>query len=272
MSAEQPPRGRKPQGRKPAKRAPARRTGRPETDWDDIARLVLALAVVAVALGVIQQHGAQWRDSADTWLHERAAAAGIGHATVVPPRRAVSGPQVERATAQLDGLPAAAGGATPYDRDRFGPAWADVDRNGCDTRNDVLARDMEDVARRGPCVVVSGTLRDPYTGKTIEWTKAKASAVQIDHVVALSEAWKSGAWRWPPDRRRQIANDPRNLLAVDGPENQRKSDDDPAEWLPPAKGYVCAYVVRYVGVKAAYGLGVDKAERAALRDTLARCA
>jgi hypothetical protein len=163
---------------------------------------------------------------------------------------------------------------TGYDRDRFGPAWADTDRNGCDTRNDVLARDLAgETFRPGThdCVVQSGRLADPYTGRTITFSKARANAVQIDHVVALADAWQTGAATWPAARRRQFANDPLNLLAVDGPTNQAKGDGDAATWLPPAKPFRCRYVARQVAVKAKYRLWVTPAERAALARVLAGC-
>lgn len=163
---------------------------------------------------------------------------------------------------------------TGYDRDRFGPAWTDTDRNGCDTRNDILARDLTgETFRAGThdCVVLTGRLVDPYTGRTITFTKAQASAVQIDHVVALSDAWQTGAFGWPASRRLAFANDPLNLLAVDGASNQAKGDGDAATWLPPAKAYRCRYVARQVAVKAKYRLWVTAAEWDALARVLAAC-
>lgn len=183
---------------------------------------------------------------------------------------------LDRARAELGTL-AVKGRAprTGYDRDAFGPAWADVDRNGCDTRNDVLARDLADVAFEAgthDCVVLTGTLDDPYSGTTIAFERGPDSAdVQIDHVVALSDAWQKGAQQWDAERRRQFANDPANLLAVDGPTNAAKGDGDAATWLPPSTGYRCAYVVRQVRVKAAYGLWVTAAERDAMDRTLDGC-
>ena len=188
----------------------------------------------------------------------------------------VTAVDLDRARTELDGL-AVKGRAprTGYDRDQFGPAWADVDRNGCDTRNDVLARDLTGVTfQEGThdCVVLSGTLDDPYTGEAIDFVRGPASAaVQIDHVVALSDAWQKGAQQWDAETRRQFANDPANLLAVDGPTNGAKGDGDTATWLPPSTGYRCAYVVRQVRVKAAYGLWVTEAERAAMDRQLDRC-
>ena len=163
---------------------------------------------------------------------------------------------------------------TGYDRGQFGPAWADTDRNGCDTRNDMLARDLSGETfrpRTRDCVVMTGTLRDPYTGRAIQFRKADANAVQIDHVVALSDAWQKGAAAWPAGKRLGFANDPLNLLAVGGAVNSGKSDSDAASWLPPTKSYRCAFVARQVAVKAKYGLWVTRAERDAIRRVLARC-
>jgi hypothetical protein len=165
---------------------------------------------------------------------------------------------------------------TGYDRDRFGQAWADVDRNGCDTRNDILRRDLTSfVLKAGThgCLVLKGTLNDPYTGATIPFLRGQqtSTAVQIDHVVALSDAWQKGAQGWDAAKRERFANDPLNLLAVDGPSNSRKGDGDAATWLPPAKGYRCRYVARQVAVKTAYGVWVTRAEKAAITRILTSC-
>ena len=165
---------------------------------------------------------------------------------------------------------------TGYDRALFGQAWADVDRNGCDTRNDVLRRDLSSFALKAgtkSCLVLSGTLHDLYTGTGIAFLRGQSTSamVQIDHVVALSDAWQKGAQQWSTSRRTAYANDSLNLLAVDGPTNARKSDGDAATWLPPNKAYRCPYAARQVGVKAKYGLWVTLAERDALARILATC-
>lgn len=163
---------------------------------------------------------------------------------------------------------------TGYTRSQFGPAWADVDRNGCDTRNDILKRDLTgETFRPGThnCVVVSGVLADRYTGKTIAFTKAKASAVQIDHVVSLSNSWQTGSQRWTADRRKQFANDPMNLWAADGPTNGAKGDSDAATWLPPNKAFRCEYVSQQTLVKAKYGLWMTPAEKNAVGRILSGC-
>ncbi len=165
---------------------------------------------------------------------------------------------------------------TGYEREQFGPAWADVDRNGCDQRNDVLARDLEgETFKPGTqdCVVLTGTLADPYSGKTIAFTRGQDTSddVQIDHVVALSNAWQTGAQQLDEGTRRNFGNDPLNLMAVDGPTNQAKGDGDAATWLPPVRSYRCTYVARQVAVKAKYRLWVTPAERDAISGVLAGC-
>jgi Protein of unknown function (DUF1524)/Excalibur calcium-binding domain len=165
---------------------------------------------------------------------------------------------------------------TGYTREQFGDGWVDTDHNGCDTRNDVLARDMTgETFRPGThdCIVVTGTLADPYSGKTIRFRRGPdtSEAVQIDHVVALSDAWQKGAQQWTADKRAAFANDPLNLLAVDGPLNQAKSDGDAATWLPPDRAYRCAYVARQVAVKGTYGLWVTQAEHDAIAGVLDGC-
>ncbi|MGO4384455.1 GmrSD restriction endonuclease domain-containing protein [Specibacter sp. RAF43] len=166
---------------------------------------------------------------------------------------------------------------TGYSRAEFGHAWADVDRNGCDTRNDILGRDLTAKTFRPgtrDCLVLTGVLADPYTARTISFVRGQttSTAVQIDHVVALSDAWQKGAQQLSAERRTAFANDPLNLLAVDGPTNQQKSDGDAATWLPPHKDYRCPYVARQISVKAAYGLWVTRAEHDAMARILNDCA
>ncbi|MHC6593236.1 GmrSD restriction endonuclease domain-containing protein [Arthrobacter sp. C152] len=164
---------------------------------------------------------------------------------------------------------------TGYDRALFGQAWADVDRNGCDTRNDILKRDLTGITYTNsvPCKVQSGTLADPYTGKSISFVRGSTTslAVQIDHVVALSDAWQKGAQQLTVAQRTAFANDPLNLQATDGPTNQQKGDGDAATWLPPAKGFRCEYVARQISVKATYTLWVTQAEHDAMARILGDC-
>jgi hypothetical protein len=163
---------------------------------------------------------------------------------------------------------------TGYDRvGDFGTAWTDVDHNGCDTRNDILARDLTSVTKSGVCTVLTGVLVSPYTGTTIAFTRgvATSTAVQIDHLVALGDAWQTGAQQIAQEQRVALANDPLNLLAVDGRSNEQKSDGDAATWLPSNKAIRCEYVERQVAVKAKYGLWVTPAEHDAIGGILARC-
>jgi len=154
---------------------------------------------------------------------------------------------------------------TGYDRDLFGSGWKDPDRNGCDARNDILARDLTaTTAKPGTqsCVILSGVLKDPFTGTTINFVRGQGTStkVQIDHVVALSDAWQKGAQLMGADERVEFANDPLNLLAVDGPTNVSKGDGDAATWLPPNLSFRCDYVARQTAVKAKYGLWLSQAE------------
>ena len=165
---------------------------------------------------------------------------------------------------------------TGYSREEFGPAWADVDHNGCDTRNDILARDLTDETFKPgtqDCVVATGTFADPYTGSVISFVRGNttSTAVQIDHVVALSDAWQKGAQQLSEEERRQLANDPLNLFAADGPANGAKSDSDAATWLPPNKAFRCEYVARQTAVKAEYRLWMTQAEHDAIAAVLASC-
>ena len=183
----------------------------------------------------------------------------------------------ENALTALAKLPAKGRAAKIKDmRAQFGPAWKDVDRNGCDTRNDILKRDLTNLVFRSGtqnCVVESGTLNDPYSGEVIEFTKGQVSSmeVQIDHVVALADAWQTGAFKLSEAQRSQLANDPLNLLAVKGRLNSQKSDSDAASWLPPFKGYRCKYVARQIAVKVKYGLWVKPAEKTAMQNILKKC-
>lgn len=168
------------------------------------------------------------------------------------------------------------GPMTGYSRDQFGQAWADTDRNGCDQRNDVLRRDLSQLTIKADthgCTVLTGVLRDPYTGATISFTRGvtTSSAVQIDHVVAGGNAWVTGAAQWSPATRQQFANDPLELLAISGPANEQKGDGDAATWLPANKSYRCQYVARQIAVKSRYHLAVTAAELAAIREVLATC-
>ncbi len=226
-----------------------------------ISRTLACAAVLTVALG----------------------AAGCKNTTVgapsSPPTGAssgASGPAAGHgsALAAADALPVKGRAPkTGYTREKFGPAWADVDHNHCDTRDDILHRDLTQRSYRSgtqDCIVTGGTLADPYTGSRIVYRRG-ASKVDIDHAVALSDAWQKGAQTWPANRREDFANDPLNLLAVDSSTNRRKGDGDTATWLPPNKAYRCSYVARQVAVKKKYGLWVTSAEKDAMRTVLNGC-
>ena len=161
---------------------------------------------------------------------------------------------------------------TGYARSQF-PHWSDPDRNGCDARNDTLKRDLTQISFKTgtrDCKVLTGQLLDPFSGKVITFSSTKSN-IDIDHVVALSNAWQTGAAYFDKTKRQQIANDPLNLLAVDFSLNRQKGDGDAATWLPPLKSYRCDYVARQIAVKAKYGLWVTQPEKSAIIKLLEKC-
>lgn len=160
---------------------------------------------------------------------------------------------------------------TGYDRDEFGNAWVDVDRNGCDTRNDMLIARLENRDMSGTCKVMSGDLADPFTGTWIHFERGGASEVDIDHLVALSDAWQKGAAQWEFAKRVAFANDPLNLEPVDASANRQKGDGDAATWLPAYKPFRCEYVARQVAVKTKYDVWVTQAEQDTILGVLAGC-
>ncbi|MBM7387932.1 hypothetical protein JOE37_000926 [Clavibacter michiganensis] len=175
----------------------------------------------------------------------------------------------------LDGLEVRTEERVPgYDRESF--AWrTDVDRNGCDTRNDVLRRDLADVEIRGGtdgCVVQAGVLEDPYSGARVTFDRSRdPEAVQIDHVVSLSDAWSAGAWRWDADYRAAFANDPLELVAASAAENSAKSDATADAWLPEDPADACALVARQVAIKVRTELSVTRTEHDAMARVLDGC-
>lgn len=193
---------------------------------------------------------------------------GSPRPTSAPPTPALSG-NAAQAVAAL----AVKGRApkTGYARTAFGPAWVDVDRNGCDSRNDMLKRSLTRPVMSGSCKVVSGTLADPYTGTSISFVYGGASEVDVDHLVSLSDAWQTGATQWAYAKRVAFANDPLNLQPSSASANRRKGDSDAASWLPPKEAYRCTYVARQGEVKAKYHLWVTAAEKAAMLSVLSRC-
>jgi len=161
---------------------------------------------------------------------------------------------------------------TGYSRSEFGDGWANV--GACDLRNIMLSRGMTDVVlSEDNCIVLSGTLNDPYTGKIIQFTRGSSTSsdVQIDHVVALSDSWQKGAQNLSYETRVKLANDPLNLLPVEGKANQEKGDSDAASWLPANKSFRCQYVARQIAVKSKYGLWITEAEKASIKRVLNGC-
>lgn len=169
-----------------------------------------------------------------------------------------------------------------YRRSVFGDAWDDdndapLGRNGCDTRDDILNRDLVDKTyvptKRCPDAVATGVLRDPYTSKTVTFARGPkvGEAVQIDHIVPLAYAWDMGAAGWPDAQRRRFANDPANLLAVEGQANQDKGDSPPALWMPPNGAFACQYALQFIAVLRGYALPVDQASTGVLRRAAATC-
>ncbi|HTM85277.1 MAG TPA: HNH endonuclease family protein [Mycobacterium sp.] len=169
-----------------------------------------------------------------------------------------------------------------YRRPAFGDAWDDDNdapggHNGCDTRNDILHRDLVDIAevsiKRCPVAVATGTLHDPYTNATVAFTRGAGvgQSVQIDHIVPLAYAWDMGAHSWPAARRLRFANDPANLLAVAGAPNQDKGDSPPARWMPPNAAFGCQYAMAFIAVLRGYGLPIDAPSVPVLRDAAGTC-
>lgn len=161
---------------------------------------------------------------------------------------------------------------TGYDADLFG--WRnDTDHNGCDTRNDVLRRDLDNItlARDSAgCKVIAGSLDDPYKGEAYKFTR-EPNNIDIDHVVARSNAWQTGASKFDEVKLEAFGNDPLNLLAVDSSLNRQKGDADAATWLPPNKSFRCEYVARQIAVKQKYDLWVVEPEKKAMEKVLGDC-
>lgn len=179
---------------------------------------------------------------------------------------------VSPASSALENLPVKGKAPkTGYARTQFSNGWASVAE--CDMRNIILRRDLDDIQIDETCKVVRGTLRDPYTGEVVAFTRGASTSadVQIDHVVALSNAWQTGAQQLSAERRHAFANDPLNLIAADGKANQQKSDGDAATWLPSNKAFRCQYVARQIAVKQAYSLWITSAEKSAMETVLQRC-
>lgn len=243
----------------------ARRRGGRNSSWQTLSALV-GVAVLVAAFAVIVYP--------DLKLPELTMTAGQSVESSAPPAGG-DAEELERLRVEPRTK------SSTYRRAAYGDGWVDVDRNGCSTRADILyasvdrSRPHRKITRRG-CdhVMIAGTWQDPYTGKTLTFTnmleQGQAQAIQIDHIVPLYEADVSGSAGWSRERKINFANDPANLMAVDGPTNQSKQAKDPAAWRPRA-AFQCDYARRYIAVKVTYDLAVDPSEKAALGDMLTRC-
>lgn len=243
----------------PAGRGRRRRTGR--------LAVLLVVAVILAVLAVLVV--ARMRE-----------AGSVSQPSAQPPVPSHGTPGFDHARALLAGLPVKGWDRhTDYARYHFGEAWSDdvnveFGHNGCNTRDDILRRDLAQLAvRPGTCYAATGVLHDPYTGVEIPFTRGPdtSGAVQIDHVVSLSDAWYKGARTWDPQRRRDFANDPRNLVAVAAQPNFDKAFRDAASWLPSNAAFRCDFVARQVDVKNAYGLWVSAKEKHAMEAVLGDC-
>lgn len=256
------------------------RRHRPKLLWS--AAILVALAVgllVGIAIG---RAGAASKATAtspspSTTASLHPTSSPTRSAGVVSPTLAPSAEAAAIALAQLEALATVSGHADrAYDRALFGDPWTDVDRNGCDTRNDILGRDLLDPvfkAGTNDCKVLSGRLLDPYDGSMVDFVSGATTSilVQIDHVVALGWAWRHGAESWTDERRLAFANDPLNLVASSEQTNQEKSASGPSEWLPPSRDLQCGYVENWIGVLYAYELGINPADRSAAEQVLMGC-
>ncbi|HHW51160.1 MAG TPA: DUF1524 domain-containing protein [Pseudoclavibacter sp.] len=252
------------------------------------------VAVVALAIGVAAANGttnnsasdAKYSTSASPTPSESASASASASDETPLDTDSVVAANVDTSTIDssttkgetavevLETLPVKGRAAkTGYTRSQFGTAWEDVDDNGCDTRNDILKRDLTDITDKDSCKIATGTLLSAYSGETVSFVRGEStsSEVQIDHLVSLSDAWQTGAQQLETSAREALANDPLNLQAVEGSLNEQKGDGDAATWLPPLKSYRCVYVARQVSVKAIYGLWVTQAEHDAIATILDTC-
>ena len=239
---------------------------------------VLAVLVIGAVAGVLiwQERSDHVASPSPTWRAPEPASSGA------PPPAPAQGPtpRYDIARQQLKALQVRGWDReSDFRRYQFGEAWSDdvnveVGHNGCNTRDDILRRDLQNlVVRPFTCFAQSGTLIDPYTGATIAIVRGPESSntIEIDHVVSLADAWYKGARAWDPQRRLDFANDPRNLLAVSPKANFDKAYRDASAWLPPNEAFRCDFVARQVDVKTAYGLWLSAKEKKAMTDVLARC-
>jgi hypothetical protein len=234
-----------------------------------IAAILIALCVVCLIIGSVLLAS---RSTAAREPTSKPPEASAPSPVAAPPVGAIGSTLATTLLASLPVKPALS--MTGYNRTgEFGTAWLDEDRNGCDTRNDILVRDLTDPTKSGVCKVLTGILVSPYTGQTIQFVRGvkTSSLVQIDHLVALGDAWETGAQALSQAQRIRLANDPLELMAVDGRSNDQKSDKDASEWLPSDASFDCVYVARQISVKVSYSLWVTQAEHDAMARVLATC-
>ena len=245
-----------------------------------LVALVLSVLVVAAVAGLLlwQERANHVSSPSPTWRAPDPASSGPP-APSAPPAQGPT-PRYDLARRQLKALQVRGWDReSDFRRYQFGQAWSDdvnveFGHHGCNTRDDILRRDLKNlVVRPFTCFAQSGTLVDPYTGVTIDFVRGPetSNSVEIDHVVALADAWYKGAREWDPQRRLDFANDPRNLLAVSPKANFDKAFRDAAGWLPPDEAFRCDFVARQIEVKTAYGLWVSAKEKRALGEVLDRC-
>lgn len=218
-------------------------------------RTILGIVLIAIALAVIVFHPDNYQSRPSTADSNQANLPASGQAAEALERLPVKGRAAK----------------TGYERRLFGDGW--TSDGICDTRNQILYRDLVDTVVDDQCRVISGTLQDPYTGNEINFVRGVQTSqlVQIDHVVALSDAWQKGAQSLTYQQRVDLANDPLELLAVDGQTNNDKGAGDAATWLPPNKLFRCQYVARQIAVKQKYSLWVTQAEADAMKRVLGSC-
>jgi len=250
--------------------------GNPAKSRRRILAVVLAILVIAAVAGLLLWQERSMRQSSGpspTWRAEPTSTGATSNQPAPTARYDVARQQLKQL--EVRGWDR----TSDFKRYQFGKAWSDdVDvefgRNGCNTRDDILRRDLQNlVVRRGTCYAQSGTLIDPYSGVTIDFVRSPdtSNAIEIDHVVALADAWYKGARSWDPQRRLDFANDPRNLLAVSPKANFDKAFRDAASWLPPNEAFRCDFVARQIEVKSAYGLWLSAKEKKAMESVLSRC-
>ena len=254
---------------------PGRARGRTAAAWTSAA---MALALLTGCSTSVADPGADSAATASATTTPAASSTPVETASATAAPTATTAPAAasSEALTALNGLKVAARGTmSDYDREGLFGGWIDADGDCEDTRQEILNRDLRDVVSADGCRVDSGVLDpDPYTATTIDFVRgpATSSDVQIDHVVSLGNAWVTGARRLTQDQRVELANDPLNLLAVDGPTNQAKSDKAADAWLPPNVDFRCEFVAIQIAVKAKYDLWVTAPEKTAMSEVLADCA